>query len=93
MTLMRFEGPSVGSVRDLAGRAEGLLTGAGLTIRGPAPAPVERLRGRYRYQIQLRSDDAHSSRLAAARCRHTLEAAAHKSQVRIIVDVDPVDML
>jgi len=64
-----------------------------LTVRGPAPSPIEKLKNRYRYQIQLRSRDARLVRHGASACRDRLAADARKAGVRILVDVDAVDML
>ncbi|MDG2303623.1 MAG: primosomal protein N' [Candidatus Binatia bacterium] len=58
-------------------------------VLGPAPAPIERLRGRYRIQLLLKA--AESRRLAqvlrAARPTET------KSSTRTIVDIDPISMM
>ncbi|MFQ5478117.1 MAG: primosomal protein N', partial [Candidatus Binatia bacterium] len=59
MALLRFESVSGSRAQDLARRAATMAEGAagsleGLTVRGPAPAPIERLNNRYRYVLQLR---------------------------------------
>ncbi|MEJ2086468.1 MAG: hypothetical protein P8Y44_12455, partial [Acidobacteriota bacterium] len=56
-------------------------------ISGPAPAPFERLRGQWRYQILLR----HAS---GNRLRALLSAALPKSlSGDLVVDVDPYELL
>jgi primosomal protein N' (replication factor Y) len=68
-------------------------TDGALIVRGPAPSPIERVKNRYRYQIQLRSADVHLARHAAAECRGQLAADARRAGIRLLVDVDAVDML
>jgi primosomal protein N' (replication factor Y) len=67
------------------------LRGAGSTLRlsGPAPAPLERLKGRWRFQILLRAADRRKV-LAALE-----EAIPERSPagVRVDVDVDPQDLM
>ena len=62
-----------------------------VTILGPAPAPIARLRGRYRFQLLLKSTDRKALRSALAAI---LGARAKLSRtLRAVVDVDPVSML
>lgn len=63
----------------------------GLSLLGPAPAPLERLRGRYRFQVLLKAQRP-STIGQALRAMH---GAVHRvpAAVRVSVDVDPVDML
>jgi primosomal protein N' (replication factor Y) len=62
-----------------------------VTLLGPAPAPLTRLRGRYRFRLMLRSADR-------AALRNVTEAIAERidrgtAPARVILDVDPVSML
>ncbi len=77
-----------------AGRAGvgGYEEGA-VMLRGPAPAVVERVKGKYRYHLQLRGERGTAVRRLAAEIRDRLAPRARKADVRILVDVDPVDML
>jgi primosomal protein N' (replication factor Y) len=104
MALLRFEGENQSAVADVAARAsDALVRLAGelrrgaepvsLTVRGPAPATIERIKGRYRYQVQLRSESGNVVRYAASECRRLLIEGARRARVRLIVDIDPVDML
>ena len=61
-------------------------------VLGPAPPPVERVRGRYRWQILLRAPDVRGLR-ALARLAAASGAALGRTHVRIAVDVDPYSML
>jgi primosomal protein N' (replication factor Y) len=59
-------------------------------VLGPAPAPLERLRGRHRHQVLVKA--ASAPRLAAILRRSAPEALAGAA-VRVLVDVDPINML
>jgi primosomal protein N' (replication factor Y) len=58
-------------------------------VRGPVPAPLERLRGRTRWQVWLRSAD----RAALRRVARGLASAEISSSVRVALDVDPMSAL
>ena len=61
-------------------------------ILGPAPAPLERLRGRDRSQLLIKAGDARvmAQVLAIAAVERTV---ARDSTLRVVVDVDPISML
>ncbi|MGH7857696.1 MAG: replication restart helicase PriA [Candidatus Binatia bacterium] len=74
-------------------RANGLLSRRQQAkILGPAPAPLERLRGRFRWQLLLK---AREPRQLRALVHPAVDAArrAARSTVRIAIDVDPYGML
>jgi primosomal protein N' (replication factor Y) len=62
--------------------------GDAVIVRGPAPAPLAKLRGRSRWQIWLRAAD----RLPLRRVIRGLLAADVKG-VRVVADVDPMATL
>jgi primosomal protein N' (replication factor Y) len=72
-----------------AARAAG---GAAVRVRGPAEAPLSRLRGRARWQVWLSSNDraalASAARVAAAAAR-----TGGGGDLRLAVDVDPQSVL
>ncbi len=59
-------------------------------ILGPAPAPVEKLRGKYRFHLQLLSPEAGSLQTVIRRAMTTIR---EQDNVQWIVDIDPQDML
>lgn len=61
-----------------------------ISQQGPAPAPIEKLRGNYRYHLLLHSFDRQLMRDAVVRCR---EKIAVPEDVVWIADVDPIDMM
>ncbi len=60
----------------------------GIVVLGPAPAPLERLRGRDRRQLLIKSQD--HRRLARLLDRAALEG---RGETRVVVDIDPLSML
>lgn len=91
---IRCEGESNHDTEQTARAAVAAVRGtAGLEVLGPAPAPIERLRGRFRWQILLRGRDGAIVRAAARRAREAVRAQARKADVRVLVDVDPYNML
>jgi primosomal protein N' (replication factor Y) len=77
---------------ELAIRVRGALAdhGESVRVRGPAPAPIAKLRGQHRVHIQVHGPDA------AALGRAVREATAElptPDNVQWIADVDPLDML
>lgn len=94
LAILRFESEEETLANQEADKAtERLRTrteelGHGVSVLGPAPAPLARLKGIYRVQVLLKS----SSR---RQLREVLSAAGgkRKSGIRQILDVDPVSML
>src|SRR5438552_659711 len=83
------------AARELAGRMRRRAPELGLgeeSVVGPAPPPLERVRGRWRWQILLRSGDVRALRTLAAAARSALPGAT-LAPVRLVIDVDPYSML
>jgi primosomal protein N' (replication factor Y) (superfamily II helicase) len=62
-----------------------------VALLGPAPAPIERLRGRYRYRFLLRSQDRAALREVAKLLVRRIDEGL--APARASLDVDPVSML
>jgi primosomal protein N' (replication factor Y) len=62
-----------------------------VALLGPAPAPIERLRGRYRYRFLLRSQDRAALRAVAKVLVRRIDEGL--APARASLDVDPVSML
>jgi primosomal protein N' (replication factor Y) len=60
------------------------------SVVGPAPPPLERVRGRWRWQILLRSAEVRALRTLARAAR---EALPPRAAARLVIDVDPYSML
>ncbi len=93
---LRCEGESVAATEGLAQALADVVraeAGPGVDILGPAPAPLERLRRRYRWQLLLRGRQGGAVRRAARLARDRLRKRARATDVRVIVDVDPYGML
>lgn len=97
LALVRLEGIEQAQVAQLAGETARALAysaaPADLHVAGPSPAPIERLKGRYRWQLMVRASTAKSMRQALAQARERVEKAAKRDNVRLILDIDPVNML
>ncbi len=60
---------------------------------GPAPAPIERLRGWYRWQALVRGTRSSAMRRAVEHGLRQIGGVRGSRQARIVVDVDPCSML
>lgn len=63
----------------------------GLTVLGPAPAPLARIQGRMRFQCLVKADTWRHIRLAYALALRDAGTLPH--DMRISLDLDPVNML
>ncbi|HZZ08832.1 MAG TPA: primosomal protein N' [Candidatus Binataceae bacterium] len=101
MALVRIEGPNAAAVAAMAERAAMVLRGQvnkgvkgdSMRVLGPAPAPIERLRGRYRWQVVVRSTEAAAMRAALASMQAELGGRDARGGVFVGIDLDPVNML
>jgi primosomal protein N' (replication factor Y) len=101
MALVRIEGPEAAAVAAMAERAAKALRGQvdkgvkgdAMRVLGPAPAPIERLRGRYRWQVVVRSTEAPAMRAALASMQAQLGGRDARGDVFVGIDLDPVNML
>ena len=93
MALVRIEGPAAAQVSALASRVAALLSRAAkpaaLRILGPAPAPIERIKQRFRWQVVVKSPGSSSSARArrdaaetwtAKRCRRPRDDRCRSDQ-------------
>jgi primosomal protein N' (replication factor Y) len=92
---VRVDGPDAGAVeraaRELAGALRRRAAALGLGVEavlGPAPPPLERVRGRYRWQVLLRDADVPALR-ALARAARAYEPDLRRARLRLAIDVDP----
>jgi len=97
MGMLRVEGADRALVERLCAQAARALVEAGASdpdfaVRGPAPALIERIKDRYRFHVHVRSTRSGLVRSALAHARSAIASAARTSRIRVLVDVDPVDM-
>lgn len=97
MGMLRLEGADRALVERLASQAARAMVEAGksdpnFAVRGPAPALIERVMDRYRFHVHARSVQSGLVRGALEQGRAAVSAAARASRIRVLVDVDPVDM-
>lgn len=80
------------AARAARNRIRSLMKGKETTLLGPAPSPLARVRGRYRFQLLLLSPRREVIRMLAAEARKTVEEKFGR-KCRVIVDVDPVNLM
>ncbi len=66
---------------------------AGLQILGPAPAPIERIKGRERWQLLVKGPDRPLLHALIGKARDAFEQAKPPRSVRTIIDVDPYSVV
>ncbi len=97
MALVRIEGADNARTSQLAARAAGMLGRFArpdtMRILGPAPAPIERIKQRYRWQVAVKARELNDLRAALTAMRAEVAAAAEVARVRVIIDIDPINML
>ncbi len=75
-----------GRIRSLAEAARIHALAAGVRFSGPAPAPLERLKGQWRFQFLMRS-------ASSADIRRLARAVVPAPTADVTVDVDPQDLM
>jgi primosomal protein N' (replication factor Y) (superfamily II helicase) len=97
MALVRIEGADSARVGAIAGRVATALgrhaKPASMRILGPAPAPIERIKRRYRWQVVLKAQELNEMRAALSAMRAETAAVAADANVHVIIDIDPINML
>jgi primosomal protein N' (replication factor Y) len=97
MALIRIEGEDSARVGSIAGKVASALAHLAkpdmMRVLGPAPAPIERIKQRYRWQVVLKSTGLNEMRAAIASMRSQVTPYADREKVRIGIDIDPVNML
>jgi primosomal protein N' (replication factor Y) len=96
---LRFDGPKLEQVerqaQSTAAELRQLQEGSAklreqIEVLGPAPAPIEKLRNRFRWQLLLKGKQ---SSLLLEAARYALESFPSSRGVRLHIDVDPYSML
>ncbi|HEX9743016.1 MAG TPA: hypothetical protein VGA17_09520, partial [Nitrospiraceae bacterium] len=73
-------------------KAQGRKQSSTITVLGPIPATVERIRGRHRWQILVKSPDADAARQSVKATLETIEAGKESRGLKFDVDVDPMEL-
>jgi len=92
LALVRFEGLDENLVASEATRIARLTKlglGGSVQLSGPAPAPIARIRSRFRYRFLLKSAERQRLRETLLKIQRT----EVDRRVRVIIDVDPMNML
>lgn len=95
--MVRIEGEDAARVPEVAAKVASILARDakpdGLRVLGPAPAPIERIKRRYRWQVMVKSMELKELRDALATMRMAVARIADRSAVRVMIDIDPINML
>ncbi len=97
LATLLFSGQDEARVEALAMRVEEVLTplgeAAGVSVLGPAPQALAKLRGVHRWHLLLKGGSAAKLHDVVARGLELAENDPDASAVRIVADIDPVDVL
>jgi primosomal protein N' (replication factor Y) len=96
LVTLLVDGPDEGEVEaaatSIAERARALAGERDITVLGPAPQALSRLRGRYRWHVLLKGAAGGPLREIAAALLAESERPGH-GKTRVIADVDPIEVL
>ena len=97
LAMVRIEGAEPRPVRRVAEQvAKSLTRGStpdAVRVLGPAPAPIERIKQRYRWQVMVKSRELKPMRAALAAMRAEVGPSAEREGIYLAIDIDPVRML
>ena len=79
------------AARALAAKAAELARGTGVKVIGPAPAPIARIQKRFRWHILLKGTNRRHLKELCGKLRGDLPAECRR--IKVVVDVDPENML
>ncbi|MEQ1834340.1 MAG: primosomal protein N', partial [Candidatus Eisenbacteria bacterium] len=96
LVTLLIDGPEPGEVEGVAGeiatRARERAGDDDITVLGPAPQALARLRGRHRWHVLLKSTNGKRLREIAAEVLVWADQPGRR-RVRVIADVDPIDVM
>ena len=73
-------------------KAQGRKHPGPITVLGPIPASVERIRGRHRWQILVKSPDGDTARQSVKATLEAIETGRESRGLKFDVDVDPIEL-
>jgi len=80
------------AVKTAHDRIRSCMRGKDVTLLGPAPAPISRVRGQYRFHLLLLSEHREKIRALAIEGKKAVEESNGR-KCRVLVDVDPVNLM
>jgi len=81
-------GPAAAAAQEVSTRLAAAVRGG--EVLGPSPAPLARVRGRYRFQVLVKEGEEMAARRSLA---DLVRSLAVPRGVKVVVDVDPVELL
>ncbi len=91
--LLREQARRVGRQFNHGAATGGLAGGHGVSVLGPVPALVAKVRGRHRWQLLVKSPDREVARELVAATIEQMEGNRSSKDLKFEVDVDPVETL
>ncbi|HET9441039.1 MAG TPA: primosomal protein N' [Longimicrobiales bacterium] len=95
-----ISGTAEGAVQEEADRAADWVRGiidanarGRVVVTGPAPCPIDRIRGRWRWHFLLRSGSAKALGLVCRHLQYRYDFKPGNAELRLIIDRDPVSLL
>jgi primosomal protein N' (replication factor Y) len=73
-------------------KEQGRRSSGQVSVLGPIPASVERVRGRHRWQILVKSPDGESARQSVKATLEKMEEGKEHRRLKFDVDVDPIEL-
>jgi len=86
------ESCAAGAAKTAHDRIRSRMRGKDVTLLGPAPAPISRVRGQYRFHLLLLSEHREKIRALAVEGKKAVEESNGR-KCRVLVDVDPVNLM
>lgn len=97
LAMVRIEGEeprALASIADAVAKSLGReASPEDLRVLGPSPAPIERIKQRYRWQVMVKARELRTMRSALAKMRAEVGPLAEHDNVMLAIDIDPVRML
>ena len=94
---LRFSGENENQVQDAARQtakmARIMSQKKSVTLLGPAPAPLSRLRNRYRWQLLLKGANLGGLHRVAVHLQENPQGPVKSGRVKLFIDVDPESMM
>lgn len=96
LALFRLSGADLERVEHEAHRIANTLRGLAaphVTLQGPMPAPIERVRGKWRYQVMLRALSRHALGVTLSKFMQAMDGEKAAASIQVSLDVDPYTFL
>jgi primosomal protein N' (replication factor Y) len=89
------EAATLAEVERATAYAAGVISGNRMpvVIVGPAPSPIDRIRGRWRWHFLLKSGSAKALGMVCKHLQYRYDFKPGPTELRLVIDRDPVSLL